>query len=225
MPAAVYIRVPVIVGRPPAGVPFRAPVVIPIRRGMRGLGATSGVLGPADLYQLALGAGFPSDTAVKMAAIALKESGGNPAAYNGTPPDDSYGLWQINMYGNLGPARMAQFGLTSKSQLFDPATNAAAAFRIWGGNDNNLNVAWAINDGAVNQSRYQANLPVVMAAVGSPGLPATSTPGAPDGSTPAGAIVAGDGATFQLPGGLSTLDATSLGLIAAAAGLALYAIA
>lgn len=221
MPAAVYIRVPRIVGRPPARVPFRAPVVIPIRRG---LGGSSSVLGPADLYQLALGAGFPSDTAVKMAAIALKESGGNPAAYNGTPPDDSYGLWQINMYGNLGPARMAQFGLTSKSQLFDPATNAAAAFAIWGGNDNNLNVGWAINDGAVNQSRYQANLPVVMAAVGAP--PAAAP--APDGSTPAGSIIAGDGSggsTFQLPGALSTLDATSLGLIAAAAGLALYAIA
>ena len=103
-----------------------------------------------------------------MAAIAMKESGGNPSAYNGTPPDDSYGLWQINMYGNLGPARMSQFGLSNKSQLFDPATNAAAAYSIWNGNPNNLNIAWAINDGGVNQSRYQANLPVVQAAIGVP---------------------------------------------------------
>ena len=126
-----------------------------------------GSLSPADLYNLALNAGFPSDTAVQMAAIAMKESGGNPGAYNGTPPDDSYGLWQINMYGNLGPARMAQFGLTDKTQLFDPTTNAAAAYTIWNGNNNNLNIAWAINDGGINQSRYQANLPVVQAAIGS----------------------------------------------------------
>ena len=134
-----------------------------------------GSMSPADLYTLALGAGFPSDTAIQMAAIAMKESGGNPSAYNGTPPDDSYGLWQINMYGSLGPARMSQFGLSDKSQLFDPATNARAAYQIWNGNDNNLNIAWAINDGGVNQSRYQANLPVVQAAIGGV-VPSTLSP-------------------------------------------------
>lgn len=129
-----------------------------------------GAFSPVDLYNLALGAGFPSDTAIKMAAIAMKESGGNPNAYNGTPPDDSYGLWQINMYGYLGPARMAEYGLSDKSQLFDPETNAAAAYSIWGGNDNNLNIGWAINDGGVNQSRFQSNLVTVQQAVGaSPG--------------------------------------------------------
>lgn len=122
-------------------------------------------LSPVDLYQLALDAGFPSDKAVQMAAIALRESGGDPSAYNGTPPDDSYGLWQINMYGYLGPARMAEFGLTDKSQLFDPGVNAAAAYQIWGGNDNNLNIAWAINDGGFNQDRYERNLGIVQQAV------------------------------------------------------------
>jgi hypothetical protein len=118
----------------------------------------------AVLYQYALAAGFPQDTAVKMVAIALKESGGNPLAHNTTPPDDSYGLWQINMYGNLAAPRMAQFGLSSPSDLFDPSTNAAAAFQTWGFNDNNLQIAWAINDGGVNQSRYQSFLPVAMQA-------------------------------------------------------------
>ena len=141
--------------------PLKSAILLTVR--ISGLG---GSLSPADLYNLALNAGFPTDTAIQMAAIAMKESGGNPGAYNGTPPDDSYGLWQINMYGNLGPARMAQFGLTDKTQLFDPATNASAAYSIWNGNNNNLNIAWAINDGGVNQSRYQANLPVVQAAIG-----------------------------------------------------------
>lgn len=67
------------------------------------------------------------------AAVALAESGGNPNSHNTTPPDDSYGLWQINMYGNLGPARRQQFGLSSNSQLFDPATNARAMATISNG--------------------------------------------------------------------------------------------
>lgn len=137
---------------------------------MRIAGLGSAALSPATIYQYAVNAGFPPDTATKMVAIALKESGGIPTAYNGTPPDDSYGLWQINMYGNLGPARMAQFGLTDKSQLFDPAVNAAAAYSIWAGNDSNLNIAWAINDGGINQSRYQSNLPIAQAAASTLGM-------------------------------------------------------
>lgn len=65
-----------------------------------------------------------------MVAIALGESGGNTHAHNSRPPDNSYGLWQINMYGDLGPARRREFGLTSNDQLFDPATNARAMVKI-----------------------------------------------------------------------------------------------
>jgi hypothetical protein len=72
------------------------------------------------IYAYAIGAGFPPQTAVTMTAIALRESSGQTDAYNGTPPDDSYGLWQINMIGNLGPARRAQFGISDNSELFDP---------------------------------------------------------------------------------------------------------
>lgn len=114
------------------------------------------------LYQLALSAGFPPPVAAQMVAIALKESGGNPLAHNTLPPDDSYGLFQINMYGNLGPARMVQFGLSSPSDLFDPTTNAAAAYQLWGGSDNNLNVAWAIY--GADASRYQQYLPAALQA-------------------------------------------------------------
>jgi hypothetical protein len=46
----------------------------------------------------------PADAVVAV-AIALAESGGNPAAHNPVPPDDSWGLWQINMRGHLGPVR------------------------------------------------------------------------------------------------------------------------
>lgn len=67
---------------------------------------------------------------VLMSAIAMAESGGNPRAHNAIPPDNSYGLWQINMLGSLGPARRKQYGISSNSQLFDPATNARAAAMI-----------------------------------------------------------------------------------------------
>ncbi len=137
-------------------------------------GWTGGNLSPDALYSLATSVGFPPDTAVKMVAIAMKESGGNPNAHNSTPPDDSYGLWQINMFKGIDPRtgksvdlltpRLAQFQISDPSQLFDPTQNAVAALIIWGGNDNNLSIAWAINDGGINQSRYQSFLPIALQA-------------------------------------------------------------
>jgi hypothetical protein len=89
-----------------------------------------GQLTMEQLVGLAKGAGFPANEAVIMAAIAKGESGGNSNAKNFKPPDKSYGLWQINMIGNLGPARMQEFGLQREDQLFDPVTNAKAAYAI-----------------------------------------------------------------------------------------------
>jgi hypothetical protein len=82
------------------------------------------------LVGLAKGAGFSADEAVIMAAIAMGESGGNSTRTNFVPPDKSYGLWQINMIGSLGPARLKEFGLSSEDQLLDPVTNAKAAYAI-----------------------------------------------------------------------------------------------
>lgn len=90
-------------------------------------------MSPSEIAVYASGAGFSGSALPIAVAIAMAESSGNPQAHNPRPPDDSYGLWQINMYGSLGPARRAQFGLSSNSDLFDPATNAAAAFAISGG--------------------------------------------------------------------------------------------
>lgn len=76
------------------------------------------------IYALAVAAGLPDARAKTAAAIAMAESGGDPNSHNATPPDDSYGLWQINMLGSLGPARRAVYRLKSNSDLYDPATNA-----------------------------------------------------------------------------------------------------
>lgn len=64
--------------------------------------------------------------------IAMRESSGNPKAYNPNRKtgDDSYGLFQINMLGSLGPARRKQYGLTSNSQLLNPDTNIEAARKL-----------------------------------------------------------------------------------------------
>lgn len=133
-------------------------------------------LSPDELYQVARGAGFPAATAVKMVAIALKESGGDPNALNAKPPDESYGLWQINMLGPLGDARLRQFGLSSKSQLYDPAVNARIAYSLWAGSDANLDRHWAIVRSALNRTRYERYLPIAQAAAERVEVAAGSSP-------------------------------------------------
>ncbi len=56
-------------------------------------------------------------------AIALRESAGYPAAYNGNAAtgDDSYGLTQINWKVPGIVASLATIGITKKEQLFDAA--------------------------------------------------------------------------------------------------------
>lgn len=78
-------------------------------------------------------AGFTGTVLDNMVGIAFAESGGNPLAHNSKPPDDSYGLWQINMRGKLGPDRRKKFGISSNNQLFDPDTNARAAYVVYKG--------------------------------------------------------------------------------------------
>lgn len=77
----------------------------------------------------------PTNTAIAV-AVAIAESGGNTNSHNAVPPDNSYGLWQINMLGAMGPARRKQFGLTSNEQLFDPNVNAKAMAALSNGGTN-----------------------------------------------------------------------------------------
>jgi murein DD-endopeptidase MepM/ murein hydrolase activator NlpD len=82
-----------------------------------------------DLIKLISSKGFKGDALKTAYAIAIAESGGRANAhnYNVSTGDDSYGLYQINMLGSLGPARRKKFNLKTNEDLFNPSTNAGLA--------------------------------------------------------------------------------------------------
>lgn len=126
-------------------------------------------LTPAQTYAAARAAGFPPETARQMVAIAQRESSLNTGVVGtiNAAKETSYGLWQIN-WKDAGIRRLLeQNGITDPNQLFDPVTNARAAYLLWGGNDNNLNVAWYINRTGSQYGyaeKYQSNLAKLPAA-------------------------------------------------------------
>ena len=71
-------------------------------------------------------------------AIAKRESSGRPMAYNGNRKtgDSSYGIFQINMWGNLGIDRKEKFDLKSNVLLFDPVINAEITYYMTDGGKN-----------------------------------------------------------------------------------------
>lgn len=91
-----------------------------------------------DLMGLLKKAGF-TGSGLKMAyAIAMAESTGNARAHNpnAATGDNSYGLFQINMIGAMGPERRKQYGLSRNEDLYDPLVNAKIAFKMSGGGKN-----------------------------------------------------------------------------------------
>ncbi len=83
-----------------------------------------------ELKELLSAVGFEGK-ALKMAwAIAKSESNARPMAYNGNRKtgDSSYGIFQINMLGELGIDRKEKFDLKSNILLFDPVINAEITY-------------------------------------------------------------------------------------------------
>lgn len=93
-------------------------------------------LSDAQIAGAAKTAGFSGDGLVKIVAIALAESSGDPTAHNAVPPDDSYGLTQVNMLGGMGPERRKRYNLKSNNDLFDPVTNMKVAYDLSNGGKN-----------------------------------------------------------------------------------------
>jgi cell wall-associated NlpC family hydrolase len=84
------------------------------------------------LINYLIAGGFRGDALRKAWAIGMRESHGDAHAFNGNARtgDLSYGLFQINMKGALGPARRKQLGLTRNEQLFDPMTSVKAMYKM-----------------------------------------------------------------------------------------------
>ena len=97
------------------------------------------------LVSLLKSVGATDEEAVRLSAIGMHESSGNPNARNTRWPDDSYGLFQINMLDEkgymLGEERRNKYGITN-ADLLEPEVNARVALDIlrtqgWG--------AWSTN--------------------------------------------------------------------------------
>ena len=78
-------------------------------------------------------AGFSEEMIPTMIGISTAESSLDTKAFNPNvnTGDQSYGLFQINMLGAMGPERRALFGIKSNEELFDPLKNAKAAKAIY----------------------------------------------------------------------------------------------
>jgi len=109
------------------------------------------------LVQLLYATGFRGNSLRTAWAIAKRESGGQPTAYNGNSRtgDKSYGLFQINMIGDLGPSRRAKFGLKSNNELFNPVVAARAAYQMSGGGKNWS--AWDIDSNGYNGGTHRSS--------------------------------------------------------------------
>jgi hypothetical protein len=92
----------------------------------------------ASLMDILKKAGFRGSALNMAYAIAMAESGGRAGAHNGdiSTGDNSYGLFQINMLGAMGPERRKRYGLKSNDDLFDPLVNARVAYKMSNGGRN-----------------------------------------------------------------------------------------
>lgn len=90
-----------------------------------------------ELYKLLKDVGFTGRGHKIAFALVMRESRCHPTSHNTNTStnDNSYGLFQINMIGSMGPGRRKLFGLSSNKTLFDPVVNAQAAYYMSKGED------------------------------------------------------------------------------------------
>lgn len=136
-----------------------------------------GALSGEEVARILYNAGFRGQDLIEMVAITRRESGWNPRAYNGnlSTGDQSYGLAQINTLNGPG-GRMGDYvkqilrdmGLPEDfNQLYDPAINAAVAYRFYKDNGNTLH-AWGGYKGKSNT--YNTNVAEAATIVRNAGL-------------------------------------------------------
>ena len=92
----------------------------------------------SQLVELLKAVGFKGKALKTAWAVAKAESNGRPFAFNGNTKtgDSSFGIFQINMLGTLGPDRTEKYDLDVYAELFSPVKNAQIVYRMTkGGTD------------------------------------------------------------------------------------------
>ena len=84
------------------------------------------------LVELLKAVGFKGKALKTAWAVAKAESNGRPFAFNGNTNtgDSSYGIFQINMLGALGPDRRDKFDLDLNVELFSPVLSAEIVYHM-----------------------------------------------------------------------------------------------
>ena len=98
-----------------------------------------------------MGINVPTSDLIQMVSIPSRESSYDPFAHNPNTStgDDSYGLYQINMLGSLGPSRARALGISNYAQLYDPWVNVKAMLQLYVAAGNKL-TAWGGYKGMAN---------------------------------------------------------------------------
>lgn len=130
---AMFVVVQGVVGLPPAFSPTPAEALaLQAQYQMRTLNKYSNAdhLTRTELVEMLQAVGFKGQALRHAWAIIMKESRGNPLSHNGNSKtgDNSFGLFQINMLGQLGVERRAKYSLEYNAELFNPVVNAKVAY-------------------------------------------------------------------------------------------------
>jgi hypothetical protein len=162
-------------------------------------------LSPAQIAGYAQAAGFSGANLITAIAIALAESSGNTWAIdNDSNGSQDQGLWQINtihagsypgMTTDPGSGHMATAGT---SVMFNPATNATAAFQI--SSSGSSFTPWS----TFNNGAYSAFVGAATTAAGDPTVPS----GSGSGSTPAASNTSAPATPELVQGELIASDPT-----------------
>jgi hypothetical protein len=119
-------------------------------------------LAPLELKNLLELVGFKGQGLKTAWAVVMTESNGRPKAHNSNTRtgDNSYGLFQINMIGALGDARIEKFDLKKNEDLLDPVVNAEVAFHMSaGGTDFSAWKVQGYNQGSERFRTFLAEYP------------------------------------------------------------------
>lgn len=119
-------------------------------------------LAPVELKNLLRLVGFEGQGLKTAWAVVMTESNARPKAHNSNTRtgDNSYGLFQINMIGALGDARIEKFELKRNEDLLDPVTNAEVAFHMSaGGTDFSAWKVQGYNQGSERFMSFLAEYP------------------------------------------------------------------